>query len=83
MQQQIPRMVANRVPSTELVVHPEREVGERARLQRAPYLPPAGWRSQAGIDENGVVIQVEGRGETGAKGNERDQEDNNRLSQRK
>src|SRR5512140_3269012 len=68
MQRQVHQVIPGRAAAAEPVIEPEGEVGEGARLQRTPDLPPAAGRGQRGVRQNGEVVQVERPGQRGAEG---------------
>src|SRR6266851_3540165 len=67
MQRQIHRMIAQRILPAKLVIHPESEPGERARLRDSPAFPPTRVRRNCGIAEQRVIVEDEPRAQTSAK----------------
>src|ERR1039458_9708842 len=80
MEQQVEEVVSQRIPGAHLAIQPEREIGERARLERRPHLQPSARRLQGGVGENGIIVKVEARTKRSAKGKQRGGQQNQSLS---
>src|ERR1035441_6401658 len=80
MEQQVEEVVSQRIPGAHLAIQPEREIGERARLERPPDLQPSARRLQGGVGENGIIVKVEARTKRSAKGKQRGGQQNQSLS---
>src|SRR5580704_13170974 len=73
MQRQVHGMITGRIVMAKLLIDPEREPGERARLIDSPALPPSGWRGDCRIGEQRKIVELERGAETSAKRGERRQ----------
>ena len=74
VKQQVEEVIAQRIARAQLSIHPEREIGERTRLERRPDFDPAARRIQGGVGENGIIVKVKTRTERSAKGEQRGSE---------
>src|ERR1019366_301233 len=71
MQQQVEEVVSERVLSPGLVVQPEGEVSERARLSQTPNVQPTPGRGQNRVRENGIIVKMKARTERSPKSGQR------------
>ena len=58
MQSQVDRVIAYRIPAANLIIQPEREIGERPGLEKSPDLRPTVPRRESRIGEDGVIVEM-------------------------
>src|SRR6185437_14948735 len=58
MQSQVDRVIAYRIPAANLIIQPEREIGEWPGLEKSPDLRPTVPRRESRIGEDGVIVEM-------------------------
>src|SRR5437016_12568118 len=61
MERKIEEMIPEWIAAADLLVQPEREICQRARLTRSPHLQPTHRRAQDRVGENGIIVKVKTR----------------------